>query len=237
MTTQLRYTDRMSETYKQIQPELFKFSDTTEDVVELFPEVWKALELIISPYIEDRFRGYYKITELNAHRLSPIVAHILATCLDDEDIDFRLNIAQTVGGLLSHDEVGLITPIEVKQQLKYYLSKMRQRKIFALLQVTEYEPSSLTSVAALLKACSYAGNALSDIFSNHQLPIGIRRQAIKFSGLIGFLETIPRLEKLSERLETKMNGQRNMPFAPKKDPNESSLLPAIQTALKLLNTP
>jgi hypothetical protein len=227
----------MSDPYKQIQPELFDFSDTAEDVLELFPGVWKALELLISPIVEDRVRGYYKIIELNAHRFSPIVAYILATCLDDEDIDFRLKITNTVGELLSSDEEGRVTPIEVKRQLKYYLSKMRQRKIFALLQVADYEPSSQSSVAALLKACSYAGNSLGDIFSNHKLPIAIRTQAIKLSGMVGFLETIPRLEKLMERLETRMNGQRKMSFAPAKDPMEKNLLPTINSALELLKSP
>jgi hypothetical protein len=227
----------MSDSYKQIQPELFEYLDRTEEVLEPFPDVWTALELLISPVVEDRNRGYNKIVDLNAHQFSPIVAHILATCLDDEDIDFRLKIVNIIGGLLLSGEEERVTPVEVRQQLKYYLSKMRQRKIFALLQVAEYEPSSQASVSAIIKSCSYAGNALSDIFSNHKLPIEIRKQAIKFSGVVGFLDTIPHLEKLAQRLETRVNGQRKMPFTLTKDSNESSMLPLIKCTLDLLYAP
>ncbi len=221
----------------QVQLELFDLSDTTEDVVELFPEVWQALESLISPDVENRFSGLKQLTKLNAHRLSPIVAYILTTCLDDENIDFRFNVVQTVGALLSRDGEGLLTPFEVKRRVKYSLGKMRQRKVFALLQVADYQPISQSNVALLLKACSFAGKILSDIFTDHKLPIEIRRQAIHFAGYIGFLETIPRLEKLAEKLEARMNGQRFMPFAPTTSSEESSLLPTLQTALLLLKSP
>lgn len=106
-----------------------------------------------------------------------------------------------------------------------------------MLQVAEYQPSTQSEVALLLKACSHAGTVLGDIFSDRKLPIEIRHQAIYFSGLVGFLETIPRLERLEEKLLARMNGQRTMPFVASLDQDENGLLPTIQTALARLNSP
>jgi hypothetical protein len=114
---------------------------------------------------------------------------------------------------------------------------MRKRNIFALLQVAEHKISSETNVAVLLNTCSYAGNALANIFTDRKIPIPIRRQAVIYTGRVGFLDAIPALEKLADRLESRMNGQSSMPFAPPSDSDEKSLLPAVQTALRLLQSP
>ena len=233
----MRYTGIMSELLNRTQLPLFDLSDTVEDVLEIFPEVWQALEWMISPNIENRFRGLREILKLNAHRLSPIVAYILATCLDDADIDFRYEVVQAVGELFSGDSSGLQTSFEVKKQLKNYLGQMQKRKVFALLKVADYQPTSKENVAVLLKNYSYSGQILGDIFSDYKFPIEIRRQAVFFVGYLGFIETIQRLEKLEDKLEARLNGQKAMPFISKTSTEEVLLLPAIRKSLELLKTP
>jgi hypothetical protein len=222
---------------------MFDFLDSATGVAELFPAVWNALERLVSPRAEDRSSGLNILLELDAHRISPLVAYVLATRLDDPDMNLRIKVVEAVGGLLSRgvfssslDEEGVKTPENVRQSLKFYLSQMRRRRIFALLQVADQHPSTHTSVAAIIKTCSHAGQVLADIFSDRRLPVNIRRQAIKYAGVVGFLDAAPRLEKLAERLEARMQGQRLMPFAPPVDSAEKALLPAIQTALSLLTT-
>lgn len=227
----------MYKTSRLTQPHLFNFSDSTTGVMELFPTVWTALEQLISNDIDERLGGLDRLLALNAHKLSPLVAYVLATCLADPNIMLRFEIVQTLGGLLSRDDAKVNPTDAVLQSLKAFLSKMRQRNIYALLEVADYYPSSISNVAALLKACSHAGGTLSDIFSDRKIPIGIRRQAITFSGIVGFLDAIPALERLAGRLESRMSGQRLMPFAPPADDSEKSLLPTTQTALSVLSSP
>lgn len=227
----------MSEFLNHPQLTLFDLSDTVEDVLEIFPEVWKALEMVISSNVENRIQGLREIVRLNAHRLSPIVAYVLATSLDDPNIDFRYEVVQAVGELLSRDSSGLQIPIDVKLQVKYYLGQMRKMKVFALLQVADYQPSSIENVAVLLKNCSYSGQILGDIFTDYKLPIKIRRQGIYFAGYLGFIETVPRLEKLEDKIESRLNGQKAMPFVPKSSKEDILLLPTIRKSLELLKTP
>jgi hypothetical protein len=227
----------MSNPQSTIQPRLFDFSDSTSDVAELFPDVWGALECLTSPSVDVRLNGLRRLIELDAHRLSPLVAYVLVTHLDDQNIEFRFELVQALGSLLSRGDRSADTPEGVKQSIKTYLSQMRRRKIYALLQVAEHHPSAQSNVAALLKGCSNAGKVLADIFSDRKIPVVIRRQAIHFVGIVGFLDAVPRLERLAERLVARMNGQRLMPFAPPTDSAEKTLLPTIQTALTVLGFP
>jgi hypothetical protein len=227
----------MIEPMKLSQPNLFDFSNTTSGVMELFPSVWGALEGVISDDVGVRKRGLDKLIDLGAHRLSPLVAYVLVTCITDTDLDFRFKIVQTIGGLLSKEDTQKTPSESVVQSLKRYLSKMRRRKIYSLLEIAAFYPSSISHVAALLKACSHAGGTLSDIFSDRKIPIEIRREAINLSGIVGYLDVIPALERLAGRLESRMEGQRSMPFAPPVDIHEKSLLSTVQTSLTILNSP
>jgi hypothetical protein len=162
---------------------------------------------------------------------------MLATRLLDSEKKFRLRIITALGNLLSTDDISPQASKEVVQSLRNHLSKMRQRNIYGLLEIAEDYPSSISDVVALLKPCSHAGGTLADIFSDRKIPIEIRRQAIKLSGIVGYLDVIPSMERLAGRLETRTSGQRTMPFVPPEDRNEKSLLPTIQTALTILRSP
>jgi len=230
------YTYPMADPHVIPQPNLFDFSDSAAGVVELFPNVWIAMEELTSSNVEDRKAGLKRLISVNAHKLSPLVAYVLATCLTDPKIEFRYEIVQALGGLFFPDN-SIETSDQVKQSLKFYLSQMRRRRVYALLQVADYHPSSETNVAVLLKACSHAGGTLSDIFLDRKIPVEIRRQAINFAGIVGFLDAVPALEKLAGRLEARISGQKSMPFAPPIDSNEKSLLPAVQSVLSILSFP
>jgi hypothetical protein len=227
----------MLESQRISQPQLFDFSDSSAGTVELFPTVWTALELFISSEVNERLDGLDQLVSLSAHRLSPLVAYVIATGLADSNLNFRYQIVQALGGLLAQNGSEVATTRGVYQTLKKLLSKMRRRSVYALIEVAVYYPSSLTNVASLLKACSHAGGTLSDIFLDRKLPIELRRQSINLAGIVGFLDVVPALERLAGRLESRMEGQRSMPFAPPADNNEKSLLTNIQTVLTILNSP
>jgi hypothetical protein len=228
----------MSNPLSKIQPNSFDLPESAVGVAELFPGAWTAMERLISPNLEERLTGFGQLMELNAHRVSPLIAYVLVTRLDDPDINLRAKVVGALGGLLyKGGGSNPLTPPAVKQSLRFYLSQMRRRKVYALLQVAQHFPQYQSDVAAMLRGCSNSGKVLVDIFSDRRLSVDIRRQAIKFSGIVGFLEAVPGLERLAERMEARTNGRRSIPFAPPVDPEEKSLLHVVQTTLALLKAP
>lgn len=220
-----------------LQPTLFDFSDQTTGAVELFPAVWSAAEDLVSPDLPRRLKGLEKLLELNAPRLSPLITYLLATRILDTDINLRVRIVKALGELLMLDKEGHVSPEPVRKYLMTYLNQMRTRPIFSLLEVGSQYPSEEENIARLLNACPNAGRHLADILSDRNAPMAIREQAAQYIGLVGYLDAIPALERLSSRLESRISGQQAMSFAPPAASEEMKLLPTIRDTLTLLYAP
>lgn len=218
------------------QPELFQLGESIGNV-ELFPAVWSAAESLCKPDFSDRQKGLDRLLELNASRFSPLVAYLIATRLTDNEVEFRVRIVRALGDLLFPDKDGNPTPVDVRQVVSSYLSQMRTRQVYALLQALVEEPALAEHVARLLDACPYAGNHLADIVSDRTIEQPIREQAALAIGRVGFLDVLPVLERLETRLESRINGQRSMPFMPLSSEEEAELLPAVQRAIAALRAP
>jgi HEAT repeat protein len=227
---------RENQTSNPPQPLLFDLGESTARI-ELFPAVWGAAEDLTSPDTGVRKDALRRLQELEAPRYSPLVAYLLATRLTDKDIEFRAEIVKLLGEVLSPDRDGQPAPENVRQALSAYLAQMRTRHTFAILQVIAEWPSLQTHAASILNACPYAGNHLADILSDRKSPLAVRKQAGRMIGHVGFLDALPALERLSARLEARLNGQRAMPFAPVPSAEELELLPVVHTAMTLLRAP
>lgn len=214
------------------QPTLFEFDDVSTDTMELFPAVWGAAERLASPDSFERDKAVAELVALDAPRLSPLIAYLLATRLIDSNLEVRFHVVQALGAILFPDEDDKITPDKVRSYVFNYLSQMRRRQIFALLQVADRYLSAEEDIASLLNACSYASIALGDIINDLKAPVSIRKQAIHFSGLVGFIDVIPYLERLINRLESRSEKQERMPFF-SGDPisDEESLLQTARSTL------
>ena len=94
------------------------------------------------------------------------------------------------------------------------LGRMRTREIYALLQLLAYNPELTPQVGKLMNACPYAGNHLADLAASRKAPLEIRRYAIRLAGEVGYCDVIPTLERMLARLESRVNGQQAMAFAP-----------------------
>jgi HEAT repeat protein len=218
------------------QPSLFVLEESTGSV-ELFPAVWVAVEDLTMADAEIRHRALDRLLELNAPRFSPIVAYLLTTRLTDPDLKLRARMVNTLGEILAPDSDGHPAPDDVRNSLILNLSQVRTRQVFAILQVLADDSSLESHAARLIDACPYAGNHLVDILSDHKAPVEVRRQAAVMIGRVGFLDALSSLERLASKLETRLNGQKSMPFAPPPSLNEAELLPAVQAALCVLRTP
>jgi hypothetical protein len=174
---------------------------------------------------------------MGAPRLSPLVTYLLATRLIDPDIEIRSQVIRLLGDLFVPDHHGRSVPDEVRRHLSGYLVQMRTRGIFSLLEAVVADPTLETQVFHLLRACPYAGAHLADILAEKTNPLSIRKLAVYYVGMVGFLDAIPALERLASRLESRRSGQQMMAFANPAAQDEAELLPAVQKALVQLKAP
>lgn len=216
------------------QPALFDFSEPSSGAMELFPAVWSAAEDLTSPEAATRRAGLERLVEMGAPRLSPLIAYLLATRLTDPDLNLRTSVVQVLSDVLAPNEQGHNSPEAVSRILRAYLSQIRLRPIYALLEVVEVDGNLDRPVARLLNCCPYGGTHLGVILMERRFEVRIRQKAAHMIGLVGFLDTLPTLERLVTRLQARLNGQQSMPFASVEGPDESALLPDVQSALVLL---
>jgi HEAT repeat protein len=219
------------------QPALFEdIDETAHGAIELFPAVWGAVEDLASPEAALRHQALDKLEDLDAPRLSPLVAYMITTRLTDPDISFRQRAIKVLGRVLTPDEQGRLPTDAIIRCLNSYLSQMRTRSVYALLEAAAGSPTLAPYAARLFNACPFAGNHLGDILSNRKMPLEIRKQAAYFLGEVGFLDSIPVLERLESRLASRLKGQQSMSFAPPSAGDEIELMPDVQRALLYLRS-
>lgn len=193
--------------------------------LELMSVIWEAAEALTSTDTIKRVNGLERLIEFDAIRQLPLVAYILLTRLEEPDIELRTNIVRCLGSLINSDSFISDPTGKVQTTLLSTLASMRTRQVFALLQVSEYDKTAEANVMDLLSCCSYAGNHLSEILSNRDLPQEIRKQAAFYIGQIGYLDALPVLERMANRLQTRGDEQ------------DALILPVLQDAVLMLTAP
>ena len=218
-----------------LQLPLFDYGESVTNIVELFPAVWQATEYLTSPELSTRQRGIDALLELGAQMVSPLVAYMVTTCLSDPDIYLRRRVAIIVADLLTSDLNNKQNPEEVRKVVIYYLHNMNEATVFGLLEVAVADPQVERSIYHIFNGCPYVGRYLGDILSQWKNSLSIRQKAIYFIGLVGYLEALPVLERLFNRLEARQNGQFAMSFAPPKIKSDDDLLPYLRVAMDQLS--
>jgi hypothetical protein len=190
--------------------------------LEELPLVWEAAEAACSPELLNRVGGVERLIAMDSPKQSPLIVYLFASRLTEPDIELRTRIVKSIGGLEGEGSDGTALNEAVRKTLSERLAAMRTREIYALLQVALYDKSAEEYVANLLSGCSFAGDHLSQILSNRDIPLEIRRQAAYFIGLLGYLDALPIIERLASRLESRG------------DEDAGGMLPVLQNAMLLL---
>ena len=99
------------------------------------------------------------------------------------------------------------------------------------------EATLLDQAEQIFQNSSIAGYHLINIIADRNQPISIRKLAILYIGRIGYLDALPELERLENRLESHLAGQRSFTFTTAYTPKDTQLLPSIRTALSNLRAP
>lgn len=216
---------------------LFETTESSQARLELFPAVWGAADALTSPDETVRRNGLVELSRLGAARFSPLVVYVLATRLNEPNLELRIEVVKLLAQVLQPDSHGKYAPDHVRLTLSQSLAQMRTRRVFALLQTIEADLNVQPAVVRILAECTYGGNHLVDIFSNRSLPMWARKLSIIMCGEVGFVSTLPALERLAGRLEARQNGQQSMPFLPKDSGDEIGLLPVLRQAIERLKAP
>jgi hypothetical protein len=219
------------------QPFLFDFQTNSLDTIELFPRVWGAAEALVDPNPLNRQAGLQSLKESRAARYSPLIGYLLFTRLSDPDLLLRINIIGELADSLSPDHDGQFAPEIVRQSLRFYFSQTDQNQILAMLEAAELDKRVEPAIVLFLKINCDAGTILADILTDRKKPVGLRNQAAKLIGMVGYVEAIPTIDRLISRLESRVNGQQSFGFNPLDPIDEAELLPTLKDVLAILKAP
>jgi len=218
-----------------LQLPLFDYGESVTNIIELFPAVWHATECLTSPDSATRQHGVDALLELGAPKVSPLVAYMIATCMSDPDFNIRRRIVFILADLLTNNSNSKQTPEEVRKVVANYLHNMNEAMVYGLLEVAVSDPKAEKSIYHIFNACPYVGKYLGDILTQWKNPLPIRQKAIYFIGLVGYLEALPVLERLFNRLEARQNGQFVMSFTSPSIKSDDDLLPYLRVAMNQLS--
>jgi hypothetical protein len=218
-----------------VQLPLFAYGETLTNIVELFPAVWSATEALTAPDSVSRQHALDALLEMGAQRVSPLVAYVIATCLNDQDIYFRKRVVYILADLIKTSPNGMQSPEDVRNVVANYLHNMRESTVYGLIEVSVLDHLADECIYHLFNSCPYVGKCLGDILTQWKNPLPIRQKAIYFIGVVGYLEALPILERMLTRMEARQNGQTMMAFAPPSIKSDEDILPYLRVAVNQLN--
>jgi hypothetical protein len=222
-------------TLPNVQLPLFVYGEPTEDIAEVLPAVWNATECLTSPEKVTRQHGIDSILELGAQKISPLVAFMIATRLEDTDIYIRRRIIYILADLILWEPGVKETADTIRLTVSNYLHNMGEETVYDLLEVAVMDSAVEEPICHILNTCPYAGRYLGNILTEWKNPLPIRQKAIYFVGMVGYMEALPVLERLLDRLKARQKGQFSMSFAPSITSSEEDIMPYLHVAINRMS--
>lgn len=221
-------TQFSNQDFQRIQSEAEKQSRVS--VPENLTDIWFAAELLISPELLERKKGFKRLIELDAIKQNPIIIYLLASNLSEPDFSLRAFIVRVLSGLLDDIKTSKSPQKDPRFILTNYLSQISTEEVYSLLELAEVDPPSREYVVQLLCSCACAGDQLRKFVMDRECAINMRLIALEIIGKVGYLEVLPDLERLAKRLENRVNAE-------KKDMDLSEMMQRLNTTIKLLSSP
>ncbi len=218
-------------TLPTVQLPLFVYGEPTKSILEMLPVVWNATECLASADAITRQHGIDAILELGAQKASPLVAFMIATRLGDQNIYIRRRVIYILADLISWEPGDNPAADAIRKSVTNYLHDIGEETIFGILEVAVMDPQAEKPIYALLNACPIAGRFLGNLLTEWKNPLPIRQKAIYFVGLVGYMEVLPVLERLLDRLEARQNGQYTMAFVPASARSDEDIMPYLRIAI------
>lgn len=197
-------------------------------------QAWLILEKMISPDPYLREKGLEELNSLHDFQDHPLIVYVLATRILDPDLEIRLHAVQMLGKMLGSNSPGEGIPENSFRTLTEFTSQMDKGGLIKLLEIAVAYIAAEEAITAILKLCSFAGKDLGGIVNDRRLPVEIRQQAIRFSGEVGFLNTVTAIRNLVQRID-KYRAKSGLLKARKKYLDEETLYPFAVVALAKLD--
>jgi hypothetical protein len=218
-----------------LQLPLFVYGEASANLLEVLPAVWTATESLAAQDALTRHHGLDALVELGVQRVSPLVAHMISTCVSDPDIYIRRRVVYILSDLIAPDQNGAAIPDVVRKTVINRLHLMEEEAIYGLLEVALMDPLVEKAVFQIFNANPQAGQYLADILTQNKNPLPIRQKAIFYVGWVGFTEALQALERLLNRLEARQAGQYAMSFAPASIRPDDGLIESLRIAIQQLS--
>jgi hypothetical protein len=214
------------------QQALIAESDPEAAIPEkLLPDLWVLAEGLADPDDEKRLEALQDPLLQSSARRSPLIAQMLVARLFDQGASNRSVAIKLLAKVLDRDEKGEYPPARVRSAVLQALTQFGPTVISTLVLAAVEDNSSADAVGTLVNVIPNAGKVLKEIASDRGQAIELREGAIILIGKIGFIDAVQELERIRNRIESRMNGQRMMPFAPPAREDEEKLLPEIRKVL------
>ena len=200
---------------------------------------WMAGEMFVSPHVEERRRGFAILFGSEAARQSPLTPQLLASRVDEPDLQLRVQIVQALADYFEIRGREYRYPPGIRAAVVGHLRKFERAHIVALLDLQRARQDGAVklrpeSLARLMERIPNASAHLTRIAGDRTVNLGLRGAAIELIGQVGFTDSLVVLAGLEARLEGRRAGQIAMAFAPADHPDEQKLLPALKETLRLL---
>ncbi len=224
------------ESLTNTQLPLFVYGEPSENIKELLPVIWNATESLASSDPVTRQHGLDTLLELGAQKASALVAFTIATCLNDPEIYIRRRVVYILADLIARVPGVKPAPEHVRKAVTHYLHRMNTEIVLALLEVAVIDPQAENAIYQLLNSCPTAGHCMGEIMTEWKQPLPIRQVAIHFVGMVGYMEELPALERLLDKLESRHSGQYAMSFASGAPRNDGDLIPHLRIAIEQMSS-
>ncbi len=215
---------------------LFVYGEPSENIKELLPVIWNATESLASSDPVTRQHGIDTLLEFGAQRASALVAYTIATCLGDPEIYIRRRVVYILADLIAILPGVKPAPEHVRKAVTHYLHRMNTEIVFGLLEVSVIDTQTESAIYHLLNACPTAGHCLGDILADWKNSLPMRQAAIHFIGLVGYMEELPVLERMLDKLQSRHSGQYAMSFASSANRNDGDLIPHLRIAIEQMSS-
>lgn len=213
----------------------------TRAAARLVPAVdpWTAAEMFVSAHVEERRRGFAILNGSEAARRSALTPHLLASRVDEPDLELRAEIVQALADYFEIRGREFRYPPELRGAVTAAVRKFDRAEIQALLELHHaaregrlaLRPEALVRLWERLPTAS---PTLTRLAGERGWPLPLRQAAIEAIGQVGFTDAAPVLEGLLARIEGRRAGQLTMLFAPSDWPEDQALLPALRDTLTRL---
>lgn len=193
-------------------------------------QIWVLLEGLIDPDPYRRGTALEELGSLESIEDQPLILYLLATRLEDPDLEIRFHAVKILGSLVESDPGAQGLPEKSFRTITSYTTQMDKSQLIKLLEVSVAYLAAEESIVNILRLCSYAGKALSGIVNDRRLPVEIRKQALYYCGEVGFLNSARPINNLIQRIKKNSAGP-GLNSRRKKHLDEEELLPFAVAAL------